>query len=128
MKNLFYKKTALKIIGAIGLFSLIFSFSTISTEKNIKTKYKDSTVSYFGSKKVTEGDLIKEAKLIDIADRRFETKWVNKDPKGISEEYTTIGAVFMKPGVKPKLGRYVILWKKENGKWLIQYDMFNADK
>ncbi len=153
-----------------------------SSAADVRINYKDSKVYYFGSKKVTKDMLLTEAKLIDIADRRFETKWVNKDPKGISEEYTVDGAVFMKPGVKPRLGRteiekefaksvegvdrvqffqdelqflgdldvafqrchmlgyinekkehifegsYVILWKKVNGDWLIEYDMFNADK
>jgi len=181
MNKQFLKKTIL-VGTTISALALIFSFSNISTKENIKIKYKDSTVSYFGTKKVTEKDILEEAKLIDIADRRFETKWVNKDPKGISEEYTVKGAVFMKPGTKPKLGReqienefaksvqgvdrvsffqdeleffgdldvafqrchmlgyvntkkehifegsYIILWKKENGEWLIQYDMFNSDK
>lgn len=153
----------------------------VSTDA-VEINYKGSKVYYFGSKKINEAMLLVEAKLIDIADRRFETKWKNKDPKGISEEYTVEGAVFMKPGVKPRLGRaeieqefaksvqgvdrveffqdelqflgdldvafqrchmlgyvdekethifegsYVILWKKVNGEWLIEYDMFNADK
>lgn len=181
MNKHFLKKSILA--GAtIGALALVFSFSNISKEENVKIKYKDSTVSYFGSKKFTEKEILTETKLIDIADRRFETKWQNKDSKGISEEYTVEGAVFMKPGVKPKLGReqiesefaksvqgvdkvsffqdelefygdlnvafqrchmlgyvntkkehifegsYVILWKKENGEWLIQHDMFNSDK
>lgn len=70
-----------------------------------KIDYKNSAVSYYGVKEVTESQLLEEAKLIDIADRRFETKWKNKDAKGISEEYTIEGAVFMKPGVKPRSGR-----------------------
>ena len=150
--------------------------------KLVKTRYKKSEVRYFGPNQVTAQQLIDAAKLIDIADRRFEDKWKKKDPKGISMEYTKEGAVFMKPSVKPRVGRkaieseftesvkgvdrveffqdeleffgnmdvafqrchmlgyvntqeehifegsYVILWKKEDGEWLIQYDMFNADK
>ncbi len=170
----------LLLIFAITL--LLFSFIKDNDATNPQINYKDSVVSYFGKKSITDKELLKEAKLIDIADRRFESKWVNKDPKGISEEYTTAGAVFMKPGTKPRLGRaeiekefslsvksvdrveffqdelqffgeldvafqrchmlgyvnsskspifegsYVILWKKENGVWLIEYDMFNSDK
>ncbi|AXT55444.1 nuclear transport factor 2 family protein [Aquimarina sp. AD1] len=168
----------------IGIFVLILSSSFLAATKptQAEIKYKDSVVSYFGIENVTEKDLLKEAKLIDKADRRFESKWRNKDPKGISEEYTSKGAVFMKPGVKPRIGRiqiekefslsvksvdrveffqdelqffgkmdvafqrchmlgyldsqkehvfegsYVILWKKENGHWLIEYDMFNSDQ
>ncbi|WP_219008450.1 YybH family protein [Aquimarina litoralis] len=164
------------------LTTLVYSFTKNDISEVVKIEYKESVVSYFGKKTITKKDLLKEAKLIDIADRRFETKWKNKDPKGISEEYTTTGAVFMKPGVKPRIGRseiekeftasvknvdrveffqdelqffgemdvafqrchmlgyvnsqknpifegsYVILWKKENEEWLIEYDMFNSDK
>lgn len=164
------------------LTTVIYSFAKNDISEVVKIEYKESVVSYFGDETVTKKDLLKEAKLIDIADRRFETKWRNKDPKGISEEYTTSGAVFMKPGVKPRIGRlqieqefatsvksvdkveffqdelqffggmdvafqrchmlgyvdtenkpifegsYVILWKKEKGEWLIEYDMFNSDK
>jgi len=181
MKTINYKGLLLVgslIVGTILLMSL---FST-PTSETVEINYKNSVVSYYGNQKVTEEDLIKEAKLIDIADRRFETKWIHKDPKGISEEYTSEGAVFMKPGKKPRLGRkeiekefsqsvkdvdrvaffqdeleffgemnvafqrchmlgyvnsqkehifegsYIILWKKENGEWLIEYDMFNSDK
>ncbi|WP_108868429.1 YybH family protein [Aquimarina aquimarini] len=166
------------VIGAL----VVISFSNSSKSKKVTIDYKSSVVSYFGTNSVTKADLVKQAKLIDIADRRFETKWKNKNPKGISEEYIVEGAVFMKPGVKPRLGRadiekeftesvkgvdrvefyqdelefygemdvafqrchmlgfvdtkkehtfegsYIILWKKENGKWLIHYDMFNSDK
>jgi len=181
MKTLNLKTlTLLSVILLTG--TLIYSFKTTNTVNNIEISYKNSVVSYYGSKKVSKTDLLENAKLIDIADRRFETKWKNKDPKGISEEYTTVGAVFMKPGKKPRLGRadiekefaesvkgvdkveffqdeleffgdmnvafqrchmlgyvnskkehifegsYVILWKKENNNWLIEYDMFNADK
>lgn len=173
----------LKVLTVLLLVSLFaYSFKTNFSEKNIEISYKNSVVSYYGSKDVSEDDLLVSAKLIDIADRRFETKWRNKDPKGISEEYTRVDAVFMKPGAKPRLGRseiekefvesvkgvdkveffqdeleffgdmdvafqrchmlgyvdskkehvfegsYIILWKKENENWLIQYDMFNADK
>lgn len=69
--------------------------------------YKESQVSYYGNKMVTEEELLKETKLIDIADRRFESKWANEDPVGISNEYTTDG-IFLKPGVEPKLGRAAI--------------------
>lgn len=172
--------TLLSVLLLASLF--IYSFKTSSSLKTIEISYKDSVVSYYGSKRVSKKDLLTNAKLIDLADRRFETKWRNKDPKGISEEYTTKDAVFMKPGTKPRLGRldiekefaesvkgvdkvvffqdeleffgnmnvafqrchmlgyvdskkehifegsYIILWKKENGNWLIEYDMFNADK
>ncbi|AXT59783.1 nuclear transport factor 2 family protein [Aquimarina sp. AD10] len=181
MKAISLKKVVpLLVVCAIAC--LLLSFVTSNNSKNPQISYKDSVVSYYGNKSITDKDLLKEAKLIDIADRRFESKWVNKDPKGISEEYTTTGAVFMKPGTKPRLGRaeiekefslsvksvdrveffqdelqffgemdvafqrchmlgyvntnkspifegsYVILWKKENGAWLIEYDMFNSDK
>ncbi len=156
--------------------------SSITESQLLKVKYKDSEVRYYGTENYSKEQLIKEAKLIDIADRRFEKKWKDKNAKGISEEYTHEGAVFMKPGKKPSNGRqsienefsesvkgvdrvsffqdeleffgdltvafqrchmlgyvndknehvfegsYVILWKKEKGEWLIQYDMFNADK
>ncbi|WP_298512992.1 nuclear transport factor 2 family protein [uncultured Kordia sp.] len=181
MKTINYKSLLLLsavVTGTILLMSLVSN----PTSETVEINYKNSVVSYYGPQKVTEKELLKAAKLIDVADRRFETKWVNKDPKGISEEYTTEGAVFMKPGKKPRLGRkdiekefslsvkdvdrvaffqdeleffgemnvafqrchmlgyvnskkehifegsYVILWKKENGEWLIEYDMFNSDK
>ncbi|SHI39155.1 YybH family protein [Aquimarina spongiae] len=179
----FFNSKALAIVGIAMLGGLLFtSFIKSSPNQNVEISYKNSVVSYYGSTSVTKADLVSQAKLIDIADRRFETKWVNKDPKGISEEYTRKGAVFMKPGKKPRLGRneiekefsesvqvidrveffqdelqffgdmdvafqrchmlgykntssspvfegsYVILWKKEKGDWLIEYDMFNADK
>ncbi len=178
------KTQPLKIVALSAILiltcTLIYSFKT-STKVKLEISYKNSIVSYYGSKTFTKKDLLTNAKLIDIADRRFETKWLNKDPKGISEEYTSEGAVFMKPGKKPRLGRaaiekefaesvksvdrveffqdeleffgdmdvafqrchmlgyvntqkahifegsYIILWKKENGKWLIEYDMFNSD-
>ena len=174
------------LIAGVLLAFWSYSCTTAQAQKAesklVKTNYKNSEVRYFGSNTVTEQQLLKAAKLIDIADRRFETKWRNKDPKGISMEYTKEGAVFMKPGVKPRIGRkaieaefavsvqgvdrveffqdeleffgdmdvafqrchmlgyvntqkehifegsYVILWKKEDGEWLIEYDMFNADK
>ncbi len=175
-------KNYLGITVAAFLFAGIVSFTNDTYSEKITVTYKDSKVSYFGSESFGKKDLLKQAKLIDIADRRFEDKWKNKDPKGISEEYTSEGAIFMKPGVKPRLGRkaieqeftesvkgvdrvaffqdeleffgdmdvafqrchmlgyksgkeehifegsYVILWKKENGNWLIEYDMFNSDK
>jgi ketosteroid isomerase-like protein len=179
MKHFINKAT---ILVATLVIIVMYSFKATSTnKKNIEIKYKNSIVSYYGSKTVTEKELLKNAKLIDIADRRFETKWQNKDAKGISEEYTTKDAVFMKPGKKPRLGRkeiekefsesvksvdrveffqdeleffgdmdvafqrchmlgyvnsktehvfegsYVILWKKEQNNWLIEYDMFNSD-
>ncbi len=99
----FIKRAALLAV-AITL-TVFYSFKTVSTNQTIEVVYKNSIVSYYGSKTVSEKELIKNAKLIDIADRRFETKWKNKDAKGISEEYTTKGAVFMKPGKKPRLGR-----------------------
>jgi len=155
---------------------------SVISELKKTIEFKGSKVSYFGTNEISEDDLLAEARLIDIADRRFESKWVNKDPKGISEEYTPENAVFMKPGTKPRLGRseiedefsksvqgtdkvsffqdelqfygemdvafqrchmlgfvdeeethvfegsYVILWKKVDGEWLIEYDMFNSDK
>ncbi len=63
-----------------------------------------SEITYYGRGKVDEKTLMAEAKLIDIADRRFESKWAKKDYVGISEEYTEDG-IFMKPGVKPRVGR-----------------------
>ncbi|GAB1855544.1 hypothetical protein MHTCC0001_03780 [Flavobacteriaceae bacterium MHTCC 0001] len=180
MKTL--KSKSLVTLSFFFLAVLIYSFTNSKTSNNLEIPYKDSVVSYYGSKEFSKKDLLINAKLIDIADRRFETKWRNKDPKGISEEYTSSGAVFMKPGKKPRLGRaeienefaesvkgvdkveffqdeleffgdmdvafqrchmlgyvdskkehifegsYVILWKKENGNWLIEYDMFNSDK
>jgi len=162
-------RTLLTIMAAFLVTILLFSFLDNPTLNKSEIKYKNSIVSYYGNKNVTNEDLLKETKLIDIADRRFEAKWLKKDPKGISEEYTSTGAVFMKPGVKPRVGRaeiekefslsvktvdrvaffqdeleffgemdvafqrchmlgYVILWKKEKGQWLIEYDMFNSDK
>lgn len=179
------KRNALFIGVVFALWS--YSCTTAQAQKEaetklVKTTYKDSEVRYYGSNHVTRQQLLDAAKLIDIADRRFETKWKNKDPKGISMEYTKEGAVFMKPSVKPRIGRkaieaeftesvkgvdrveffqdeleffgdmdvafqrchmlgyvdtqkehifegsYIILWKKEDGAWLIHYDMFNADK
>lgn len=182
MKTLKSKGFTIFLLAFLGIFIYAFTNTNSKTTNYIEFPYKNSIVSYFGPKQITKDDLLKNAKLIDIADRRFETKWVNKDPKGISEEYTTEGAVFMKPGKKPRLGRkeiekefsesvkgvdrveffqdeleffgdmnvafqrchmlgyvnsskehifegsYIILWKKENGNWLIEYDMFNADK
>lgn len=175
-------KNQLQIVILLLITVLLFSFVKYHDSQTIEIDYKNSKVSYYGVKKVTDKDLLREAKLIDIADRRFEAKWLKKDSKGISEEYTSEDAVFMKPNTKPRLGReeiekefalsvkgvdrvqffqdelqffgeldvafqrchmlgyvkankepifegsYVILWKKEKGEWLIEYDMFNADK
>ena len=172
-------KRATYLVATLTIIAF-YSFKTMHNEQT-EIKYKNSIVSYYGSNKVSEETLLENAKLIDIADRRFETKWRNKDAKGISEEYTSKDAVFMKPGKKPRLGRteiekefsesvkgvdrveffqdeleffgdmdvafqrchmlgyvnsktehifegsYIILWKKENGNWLIEYDMFNSD-
>ena len=181
MKTINYK--ILLLLGALVTGTIVLmSFVSTLNSNTVEIDYKNSVVSYYGNQKITKNDLLREAKLIDIADRRFETKWVNKDAKGISEEYTTKDAVFMKPGKRPRLGRkeiekefsqsvqdvdrvaffqdeleffgemnvafqrchmlgyvhskkehifegsYVILWKKENGEWLIEYDMFNSDK
>jgi len=147
----------------------------------LKIDYKGSKVLFHGNASgVTKAGLLTEAKLIDIADRRFESKWRKKDYVGISMEYTEDG-IFMKPGVAPRVGReeiaaefknsvkgidkveffqdelefygdltsayqrahmkgyvdskemhvfegsYIIYWKKVEGEWLIQYDMFNSD-
>lgn len=71
----------------------------------LNTTYKGSKVSFHGQEAgITQEMILTEAKLIDIADRRFESKWRKKDYKGISMEYTEDG-VFMKPGVKPRVGR-----------------------
>jgi len=180
-KNKNYQIKVLAIVAVVSTIAL-FSFKTDGNTETIEVAYKNSVVSYYGSKKVTANDLLKQAKLIDIADRRFESKWQKKDAKGISEEYTKEGAVFMKPNKKPRLGRleiekefsqsvkdvdrvaffqdeleffgdmdvafqrchmlgyvnsekapifegsYVILWKKVDNEWLIEYDMFNSDK
>jgi len=104
MKTISLKKL-LTVIATFLTTILLFSFLETSSFNKSEIKYKNSIVSYYGNKNVTNEDLLKETKEIDIADRRFETKWLNKDPKGISEEYTSTGAVFMKPGVKPRLGR-----------------------
>ncbi len=182
MKSKMYRPALVCAVVIASLAPLLgFALHSISNAKTVEIKYRNSVVSYYGTNDVSESDLLREAKLIDMADRRFESKWLNKDPKGISEEYTTSGAVFMKPGKKPRLGRkeierefsisvkaidkvaffqdelqffgeldvafqrchmlgyvnskeapvfegsYVILWKKEGGEWLIEYDMFNAD-
>lgn len=178
----------LNLTTVLTLFSVCFfvigivSFTTNTKSNLISIDYKESVVSYFGSQDFKKPDLLREAKLIDKADRRFEAKWVAKDAKGISEEYTQKGAVFMKPGVKPRLGRaeiemefkqsvqgtdkveffqdelqfygdmdiafqrchmlgylntktepifkgsYIILWKKVEENWLIEYDMLNSDQ
>lgn len=77
-------------------------------EKTLQVDYKGSKVSFHGSSNgVSEAMLLAEAKLIDIADRRFESKWRKKDHVGISMEYTEDG-IFMKPGVKPCVGRAAI--------------------
>ena len=172
-------------LGALVLAFLtvgFVSFKSYNKSKTLTVEYKNSQVSYFGSQNFKKEDLLREAKLIDIADRRFEEKWKNKDAKGIGEEYTAEGSVFMKPGVEPKKGRteiaklfeenvksvdivkfyqhelqfygdmdvafqrcqmkgwqgdekehsffasYVVLWKKIDGNWLLQYDMFNSDQ
>ena len=71
----------------------------------LQVDYKGSKVMYHGeSPAISEAMLLKEARLVDIADRRFETKWRNKDHVGISMEYTEDG-IFMKPGKKPRIGR-----------------------
>jgi len=69
--------------------------------------YKGSVVTYYGNTEVTKDQLLRESKLIDVADRRFESKWKKKDHVGISNEYT-IDGVFMKPGVKPRIGKPAI--------------------
>ena len=70
----------------------------------LTTDYKGSKVTYYGNEQASEVQILKESILIDVADRRFESKWKAKDPVGISNEYTTDG-VFMKPGVKPRIGK-----------------------
>lgn len=75
------------------------------TTPTLQVEYKGSKVMYHGeTTAISEEMLLKEARLIDIADRRFETKWRNKDHVGISMEYTEDG-IFMKPGAKPRVGR-----------------------
>lgn len=81
--------------------------STKTSKVQTTIDYKNSKVTYYGTDEVTNEQLITEAKLIDIADRRFESKWKAKDPVGISNEYTTDG-VFMKPGVKTRIGKPAI--------------------
>jgi|GEM_PF-1634082 len=82
--------------------------ATDPTSTSIKVDYKGSMVTFHGDAAgLSEAMLVTEAKLIDIADRRFESKWRKKDHVGISMEYTENG-VFMKPGVKPCIGRKAI--------------------
>lgn len=81
---------------------------TDPTSTALSIDYKGSMVSFHGDATgISEDMLVREAKLIDIADRRFESKWQKKDHVGISMEYTENG-VFMKPGVKPLVGRTAI--------------------
>jgi ketosteroid isomerase-like protein len=168
-----YKKYLLLIVGALA--------TNLTFADPLVVNYKDSKIIYDGELPINKDDLITQAKLIDIADRRFENKWRNKNAVGIANEYTEYG-VFMKPGETPKIGKaaiakefeksvkgvdrveffqdeleffdgltsayqrahmlgyvdsanmpifkgsYIILWKKVNDQWLIHYDMFNADE
>lgn len=168
-----YKKNLLLIVSVLTINSALAAPLVVD--------YKGSKIIYDGASSVNKGDLITQAKLIDIADRRFEKKWRNKNPVGIANEYTENG-VFMKPGEAPKIGKvaiakefaksvqgvdrveffqdeleffeglssayqrahmlgyvdeskapifkgsYIILWKKVKGQWLIHHDMFNADE
>ncbi len=97
--------TALNITNAQHAMTVKQEMShSASMSELTEVDYKGSKVSYFGSKKVSTDRLLIEAKLVDIADRRFESKWVQKDAQGISEEYTLDG-VFMTPGATPNIGR-----------------------
>lgn len=108
-------KRNLTLSGLWLCLALIFSGNLLAQPSpshelpaSLKLEYKGSTVSFFGeSAEVTEAMLLSETKLIDIADRRFESKWQKKDYVGISEEYTLNG-VFMKPGVPVRVGRTAI--------------------
>lgn len=95
-------------LGLMMLFghaTLAQPFAPASTVSSLKFDYKGSQVSYHGPVSgITQEMLLAETKLIDVADRRFESKWQKKDYRGISMEYTEDG-VFMKPGVKPRVGR-----------------------
>jgi len=90
-------------------------------------EYKGSKVTYYGNSSVSENQLLTESKLIDIADRRFESKWKAKDPVGISNEYTTDG-VFMKPGVKPRIGKKEIADEFANSVKGVEYVEFFQDE
>lgn len=96
----------------IKMMQLLFTFIcipilSIAIDNETHVEYKGAKVMYFGEAKVSKEALLKEARLIDKADRRFEAKWAKKDYLGISEEYTMDG-VFMKPGKAPKIGRKAI--------------------
>lgn len=106
----------------VGLaIALLFSGSLLAQPKAgqpqfaaLSVDYKGSKVSFHGdANDITEKMLLEEARLIDIADRRFESKWQKKDYVGISEEYTLDG-IFMKPGVAPRLGRTAIAEEFKN--------------
>ena len=54
--------------------------STKFPDSQLKIDYKGSKVLFHGNADgVTKAGLLAEAKLIDIADRRFESKWQKKD-------------------------------------------------
>jgi len=119
------------------MFTLLFLTVTTSAQHKLDSEkiskiqktieYKDSKVTYYGTDEVTEDQLLKEAKLIDIADRRFESKWKAKDPVGISNEYTTDG-VFMKPGVMPKIGKPAIAEEFANSVKDVEWVEFFQDE
>ncbi|MEC4724469.1 DUF4440 domain-containing protein [Shewanella sp. D64] len=94
-----YKKYLLLIVGALTI--------NPSLAASLVVDYKDSKIIYNGESSVNKDELIAQAKLIDIADRRFENKWKNKNSTGIANEYTEFG-IFMKPGETPKIGKAAI--------------------
>lgn len=108
-------KLNLTMSGAWLCLALIFGGSLLAQPSapnpnlaKLQVDYKGSKVTFHGGAAgMTESMLVKEAKLIDIADRRFESKWRKKDHVGISREYTENG-IFMKPGVAPCVGRTAI--------------------
>lgn len=108
-------KLNLTLSGAWLCFALILGGSLMAqpsappvSSSQLQVDYKGSKVTFYGNASgMTEAMLLEEARLIDIADRRFESKWRKKDYVGISNEYTEDG-IFMKPGVSPCVGKDAI--------------------
>jgi len=121
---------------ALALMSItpIVSFTYVTKSKKTTIDYKNSEVSYYGTQNFGKKDLLREAKLIDIGVKSVDRVEFFQDEL---QFFGTMDVAFQRCHMLGYVntqkehifeGSYVILWKKVDGNWLIQYDMFNADK
>jgi ketosteroid isomerase-like protein len=73
---------------------------------------------------------------IEAANRELSDFMAKGDSVGLASAYSAEGALMLNnmPSVKGKenlirlcKGKYIVLWKKENGKWKLHRDISNSD-